>query len=141
MLGLVIANAGQMKPLPSSSSDEDLIAYIDHWAALLEREEYAAAFAFTDHDPTMRWTPDLVREVIKGYGDALPSQRVTVEGKPTDISQRKKVNRWAQNPYGAVGEIWYDLNIDGFASDLTAIFGIFVLPDGFILRLEEIHVM
>ena len=130
-----------MNPLPSISSDEDLIGYIDRWAAHLEREEYAAAFALTDHEPAMRWTPELVRDVIKSYGAALPSQRVTVEGKPTDISQRKKVNRWAKNRYDAVGQIWYDFNIDGFASDLTGTFGIFVLPDGLVLRLEDIHVM
>jgi len=130
-----------MTPLPANTADEDLIRFVDRWAAHLEREEYAAAFAMTDHEPAMQWTPELVREVIKRYGDAVPSQRVTVDGKPTDISQRKEVSRWPKNRYGAVGEIWYDLNIDGLASDLTATFGILEVRDGLLLRLEDIYVM
>ncbi len=130
-----------MTPLPPNTADEDLIRFVDGWVAHLEKEEYAAAFALTDHEPSMQWTPELVREVIKRYGDAVPSQRVTVDGKPTDISQRKEVSRWPKNRYGAVGEIWYDLNIDGLASDLTATFGIFEVRDGLLLRLDDIHVM
>ena len=130
-----------MKPLPSNSSDEALIAYIDRWAALLEKEEYDAAFATTDSEPEMRWTADLIRQVIKAYGDCSPSQRVTLEGKPTDISQRKMVSRWPKNRGGYIGQIWYDLNIDGLASDLTATFGIVAVDHGLILRLNDVHVM
>ena len=86
-------------------------------------------------------TPELIRDVIKGYGEALPTQRVTLVGKPTDISQRKKVTRWPQNKVKGIGQIWYDLNIDGFASDLTATFWIVSTPAGLILRLNDIHVM
>src|SRR5437764_864117 len=111
-----------MIPLPATITDEELIAFVDRWAALLEQEDYEAAFAFTDHIPEMRWTPALVREVIKGYGDADPIQRVTVAGVPTDIAQRKQVDRWPTNPQGFFGGIWYDLNIDGVVSDLTATF-------------------
>ena len=130
-----------MKLLPTNSTDEDLIRYVDRWAEHLEKEEYTAAFALTDQEPEMKWTPDLVREVIKAYGAALPTQRVTVTGKPTDISQRKAVSRWPKNRFDAIGQIWYDLNIDGFASDLTATFGIFMVGGGLTLRLSEIHVM
>jgi len=130
-----------MTPLSTTSTDQDLIAYIDRWASLLEREDYSGAFQFTDHDPSMRWTPELIRTVIKGYGDASPTQRVTLEGKPTDIRQRKEVTRWPQNRLKGVGEIWYDLNIDGFASDLTATFWIVKTDTGIVLRLNDVHVM
>lgn len=130
-----------MKPLPANSSDEALIACVDRWAELLEKEEYAAAFAVTDSEPKMRWTPDLIREVIKAYGEAIPAQRVTLEGKPTDISQRKEVSRWPRNRHDYIGEIWYDLNIDGLAPDLTATFRIVAVRDGLVLRLNDIHVM
>lgn len=45
------------------------------------------------------------------------------------------------NRYGEVGEIWYDLNIDGVASDLTATFRVVHVPEGLIVRLNDIHVM
>ena len=130
-----------MSPLPIDSSDRDLIVFIDQWVVLLEQESYGEAFQFTDHDPGTRWTPDLIRAVIKNYGNASPAQRVTLEGKPTDIKQRKEVTRWAQKRLKGLGEIWYDLNIDGFASDLTATFWIVPIEKGIVLRLDDIHVM
>jgi hypothetical protein len=130
-----------MKHLPHDATDQDLIAFADHWAALMEAEDYGAAFDFTAHIPEMKWTPELIRCVVKAYGDADPSQKVTLAGTPTDITQRKNIDRWPRNPHGAVGEIWYDLNIDGLASDLTATFVILDDPDGLIIALNDIHVM
>lgn len=130
-----------MAPLPATVSDSDLIAFIDRWAALLEREDYEAAFAFTDHIPEMRWTPALIRSGIKSYGEARPGQKVTVDGIATDISQRKEVDRWPTNAHGRFGEIWYDLNIDGQASDLTATFALEWADGGVAVKLSDIHVM
>ena len=39
------------------------------------------------------------------------------------------------------GEIWYDLNIDGKASDLTAIFKLKSVEGGVTVNLQSIHVM
>ena len=130
-----------MAPLPAAVSDPELIAFIDCWAALLEREDYEAAFASTDHIPEMRWTPALIREVIQSYGEARPDQKVTLDGVATDISQRKRVDRWPTNAHGCFGEIWYDLNIDGEASDLTATFELIWADDGVAVLLNDIHVM
>ena len=130
-----------MKLLPTEISDEGLIAVVDEWAGLMEAEDYQAAFEFTDEVPEMKWTPELYRTVVKSYGDCLPMQKVTVQGKPTDVKQRKEVYRWKPNSLGEIGEIWYDLNIDGFVSDLTATFRICQISEGIILRLNDIHVM
>lgn len=136
-----IPRSCRMKHLPHDATDQDLIAFADHWAALMEAEDYAAAFNFTAHLPEMKWTPELIRDVVKSYGAADPSQKVTLDGTPTDINQRKNIDRWPRNPHGAVGEIWYDLNIDGLASDLTATFVILDEPDGLKIALADIHVM
>jgi hypothetical protein len=130
-----------VKPLSASASDDELLTFIDAWAALMEREDYASAFAYTDHVAEMGWTPDLIRDVVKAYGDGRADQKVTVAGEPSDVSQRKAVQRWKNNAYGEVGEIWYDLNIDGVASDLTATFRIVQGRDGLTIRLNDIHVM
>ena len=130
-----------MEPLRATATDEDLIAFAERWAALMEREDYGADFAYTDHIREMGWTSDLMRQVIKSYGDAREDQRVTVAEVPSDISQRKKVDRWEANRFGEVGEIWYDLNIDVVASDLTATFRVVRVPQGLVIRLNDIHVM
>ena len=130
-----------MKPLPTTASDEELLRFIDSWVSLLEAEDYEAAFSYTEHDLGMGWTPELIREVIKSYGGAKPWQRVTLAGQPTDVSQRKQVLRLEPNAIGEVGVIWYDLNLDGIVSDLTATFHLCLSSKGLLVRLNDIHVM
>ena len=130
-----------VRPLPSNATDDDLLCYIDRWAALLEAEDYDAAFHLTEHDPYMQWTPALIREVIKAFGEGRESQRITVEGEPTDIRQKKEVTWFPSRRASGDGEIRYDLNIDGFVSDLTATFWIERTASGIVLRLNDIHVM
>ena len=130
-----------MMLLLQTASNEDLIRFVDEWAALMEAEDYTAAFNFTAHDPYMKWTPELIRQVIKSYDACLPNQKITVKGLPTDIEQRKEVTRWPSIRNGSIGEIWYDLNIDGYTSDLTATFAIKIGTDGLTIELGDIHVM
>ena len=78
-----------MKHLPPASPDKEILAFVDRWAALLEREDYEAAFAYTDHVPGSHWTPELIQEVVRAYGEPGSVNRVTVHGRPTDIAQRK----------------------------------------------------
>ncbi len=128
-----------MTPLEKTISDDELLAYIDHWVVQLEQENYGAALEMVECDPS--WTPDLLREVIKSYGEASPTQRATLEAKATDIQQRKEIDRWDEAPNGSLGEVWYDLGIDGFTSDLTATFDILGQDDGLILHLNGVQVM
>ena len=130
-----------MIPLPPGATDDDLVRYIDRWAELLEAEDYEGAFAHTAHNRWMNWSPSLIREVIKRYGDERPSQRVTLEGRPTDVSQTKKVTWSPARRPGGDGYIWYDLNIDGLATDLTATFSLMRTREGIVISLDDIHVM
>lgn len=130
-----------MVHLPATATDPELIAFIDRWAELLEREDYDAAFAMTGHEPHMGWTPALIREVITSYDEAVPGQKVTLHAGPAGMNQRKEVDRWTDPGNGSVGEIWYDLNINGFASDLTATFYVVRTDDGIAIELNDIHVM
>lgn len=130
-----------MSHLPLTASDEELLRFVDGWARLLEADDYDAAFEYTSHSPCMHWSPELLREVVKGYDESLPTQRVTVDGVATDISQKKDVNRYPSPRPGGIGYIWYDLNIDGVVSDLTATFDIQVGSGGLVVVLNEISVM
>ncbi len=128
-------------PLPSNTADADLISFVDQWVALLEIEAYEAAFNLTEHLAESGWTPALLRAVIKGYGQARKNQIVTLHGEPTDITQRKYVSRYEPNQRQFIGAIWYDLNIDGYASDLTATFDLQATSAGVLVYLDDIHVM
>jgi hypothetical protein len=113
-----------MRTLPDAISDEQLLAFLDEWAAHLEKEDYEAAFDYTDHVSETHWTPQRIREFIKFYG------KVTVQGISTDIRQRKNITKYPVKEDGYFGYIWYDLNIDGKASDLTATFDLYKVKDG-----------
>lgn len=130
-----------MKPFPANVSDAELINFIDEWVVFLEREDYETAYNHTDQVMEMHWTSELIREVIKAYGNADPGQKVTLEGTPTDITQHKEVDRSSTSGEGYCGEIWYDLNIDGKVTDLTATFDLWQSPEGIVVRLNDIHVM
>jgi hypothetical protein len=130
-----------MKDLPEDISDEGLITFIDQWITLLEREDYDAAYNYINQDSETDWPPELIREVIKSYGDADPKQKVTLEGTPSDITQRKEVDWWTTEGEERLGEIWYDLNIDGKVSDLTATFNLRSADAKVTVHLNDIHVM
>lgn len=130
-----------MKLFPIQITDEALIAVVNQWAALLEREDYQGAYVHTAHVPDMDWRPDLIRRVIKDYGNAETDQRVTVHGEPTDITQRKEVVRWEPDLEGRFGEIWYDLDLNGYVCDLTATFELRQTGGGITVHLNDIHVM
>jgi len=125
--------------LPITSTDAEIIAAMDAWVTKLEVEDYTGAMAMVECDPG--WSDDLLRQIIKAYGDALPTQRVTLEARPTDVSQRKAVDRWDDAPDGAFGELWYDLGIDGLTSDLTATFRILPRDGGLVFHFNDVHVM
>ena len=92
-----------------------------------------------DHDPA--WTPELIRKIIQSYGEENSSQRATLEAAATDIHQRKNVDRWDDAPNRSLGEVWYDLGIDGQASDLTATFTIRERDGGLVLILNDVHLI
>lgn len=137
--GLWKALVTAMIQLHPDTTDEQFLAYADMWVSLLEAEDYEGALAMVRSGP--EWTPELLGKVIKSYGDADPAQTVTLEAKPTDVSQRREVERWDDAPNGTTGGIWYDLGINGFTTDLTATFTICAAEGGLELWLDDIHVM
>lgn len=134
-----------MTPLPITVTDEELIQFIDRWVLLLEQEDYEAAFNFTDHDDNDGWNEASMRDAIKRYTETVdaadPNQSVTLKGSATDRPQVKEVDRFPEgNAHGYKGEIWYDLNINGKLSDLTATFTLHQTAQGIIVKLMDIHV-
>ncbi len=101
-----------MPHLPHDATDDDLIAFADRWVRLMKARTTTQLFAFHTAHSRMKWTPTLVRDVIKSYGDAAPDQRVTLLGAATISRNGKRlivVEKCARDRW----KIWYDLNIDG----------------------------
>jgi hypothetical protein len=136
--------------VPETATDADIIAAVDSWVSLLESENYVAACESVDSPPGGVWTPELIRGCIKDHWDDAPKDhRVTLEGTARQSTidgrkfvkrQLKEVDRSEPNEGGELHEIWYDLNVDGVVSDLTATFRLVRVPQGLLLRLYDICV-
>ena len=132
--------------LKVSATDAEILDFIDEWVLLLEKEDYNAAFSFTKQNKNNGWTSEFIRQIIKSYGDCESSQKITLlnnglfidgVGNIEKANQRKEITWYDEKR----GDIWYDLNIDGFVSDLTALFDLEKTDEGIDVFLDDIHVM
>jgi hypothetical protein len=114
--------------LAADPGDEDVLRLVETWIDALARGDFAGAYAMTEHDPYYAWTPDLIRDVIAGYGLPTPhpsgeafavTPRARAEGTPAD----RAVDPEARRP-GALAEVRYSLPLNDEWSDLTATFGL-----------------
>lgn len=125
-------------------SDDEILAIVDAWVDDLTRGDYQNAYDRTEHDPYYQWTPELMRDVIQGYGFPEPCRDGTLF-HVTDVATakgrrgRREVDRGVFPP-GAFAEVWYDLPLNGEWSDLTATFRVERRGDNSALVLQEIHV-
>ncbi len=130
--------------LPTHPSDDEILAIVEQWIDDLARGDYASAYARTAHDPYYRWTPELIRAVVTGYGSPEPHRsgtvfRVTARDAAVGHPHNRTVDREAVRP-PAFAEVWYDLPLNGEWSDLTATFRIESGVGGSTIVLQEIHV-
>jgi hypothetical protein len=137
--------------LPIDATDDAILAAVREWVAALAAGDFVGAYAMTAHEPYYRWSPDLIRDVIAGYGLPEPApdgiaHRVTpIETAEEDVHPEHEVTRWNEprdvdNGRVAIGEVRFDLPLDGYWSDLTATFEIQQGASNIVLVLNEIHV-
>jgi hypothetical protein len=140
--------------LAANASDEAIIDLIDQWVELLEQEKFEEALIFLETEPF--WTADLIKEIISEYGSAV-NDRVTLYNNGTRLDgdgrihvaeQRKEVEWYDEERAKDVswsdksrGDVWYDLNVNGMVSDLTATFDLERRDGRIHVILQDIHVM
>jgi hypothetical protein len=136
--------------LPPDATDANLLAVVRRWVDLLAAGEYPQAQSLLVRDGAERdWPPALVAELIASYelppgASSGEASRVTTvnTARVFDVQPRHAVSRWqASGRPGVVGDIHFDLPINGVWSDLTAIFWLRQVPGGLVLELFDIHVL
>ncbi|MBL9083725.1 MAG: hypothetical protein JNK76_18050 [Planctomycetales bacterium] len=130
--------------LHQNPSDDEILRFVEEWIDDLARDDYAAAFRRTDHDPYYRWTPELMRLVVQGYGLPEPHRSgavfaVTARASALGGPPQRVVDRDVVRPH-CLAEIWYDLPLNGTWSDLTATFRVELRAEVSAVILQEIHV-
>ncbi|MDO1445654.1 hypothetical protein Q0590_05305 [Rhodocytophaga aerolata] len=131
----------------------EILKAVDGWVKLLEQEDYQSAYEYTEQNTYYKWSPKLIQAVIYGYG--LPVlhangevYRITCSDTATEDGRRPQheINYLEEPlPYEEkeaeiIGQIWYDLPLNGKWSDLTATFKIVRKNTHLTLELAEIHV-
>ncbi len=130
--------------LSRNPSDAEILHFIESWVDDLVQENYAGAFHRTEHEPYYQWTPELMRDVIHGYGLPDPdgpifhvTPRHSAQGKPS-VSIYRGENMKVYGP--AIAVAFYNLPLNGQWSDLTATFRFDPHDKGSVAVLQEIHV-
>jgi hypothetical protein len=134
------------KQLPVGATDDEVLAAVREWAALLAAERYDEAYDFLAHAPGEHWTPALLRAVVENYGSPAPRrdgrrvQVTPIETAGGGPAPRHEVDREAVSP-DEVASVWFDLPLNGEWSDLTALLSVRADGDALVLRLDDLHVM
>jgi hypothetical protein len=126
-----------MKFLPNPATDEQIMALADEWAALVAAGDFDAAYALSAQSEHNNFTAQMIREVIEDY-------RASGEEDSDDVGRNgqpcREFTRWDLTREYCLGYIWYDLDVDGKLSYLTADFYVVLKPEGVVIELYEIHV-
>jgi hypothetical protein len=133
-----------MHHLTQNPTDEEILHFVEAWIDDLARGDYAGAFRRTEHDSYYKWTPDLMRSVVRGYGLPEPHRSgkvfaVTSRESALGGPPQRTVDRNGIRP-PALAEVWYDLPLNGKWSDLTATLRVEPREGGSVVVLQEIHV-
>jgi len=144
-------------PIKIYSTDKiEIEKAVLYWIELLAEEKYDEAYQLTLHDPYYQWSPSNIKEVIHGYG--LPDEDLEEKHKVTspesaivnsNINPYKDIDffddafRKVDERHGMtiVGNIIYDLPINGAWSDLAVTFKILQKGNFLMLELNEIHML
>lgn len=127
--------------LPADASDETILALVRQWVNFIASDRMESAQDLLDtNDVEREWSPSLIRELLSRYE---PPRVTCVEAAQVgDLVPRHTVDRWASDTDSTrIGTVEFDLPLDGFWSDLTAIFWVKFHPEGLVLELYDIHVM
>ncbi|MBC7881931.1 MAG: hypothetical protein H7Y37_11430 [Anaerolineae bacterium] len=136
--------------LPESANDLEILAIVYAWAEALSQEDYALVYEMTYHPADDHIDKNLIRQLIENYGSIEPMGdgskfKVTaLDSAVGDLKPRHEVTRYDQSDEPnslIIGDIWFDLPLNGAWSDLTALFDIVLLEGTLVLQLHDIHVM
>jgi hypothetical protein len=139
-----------MVTLLPNATDADLLAVVRSWVDLLAAGKYAQAQAMLVRAEKERdWPPQRVAEVIAAYkpppqaGAERPVRVTPVRtARVAYFLPRHAVSRWGEGCRpGVVGDIHFDLPINGAWSDLMATFFFRRVPGGLALELWDLHVV
>ena len=126
------------------AADEDILKVVERWIALIAEHRYDEACALLIHDEAnQNWSAPMLAEVFRGYEALEGRGQVTpvATAREEDYRPDQDVDWWVEETGPFAGDIHYSLPLNGVWSDLTAMFNIRRVQNGFALELDDIHVL
>lgn len=127
-----------MNALPTSTTDDEIFAFLDAWMELLKAEKYEEAFACVDCYPGSGWTPNNIRDAVKGFGSKQRTQKLIIRGASPKIAQVKQLLRWKRSSNGYFGTVLYPLRLKDVSLKFMASFVLHLSEAGISVQLNDI---
>ncbi|UOE50530.1 hypothetical protein MTO98_05510 [Mucilaginibacter sp. SMC90] len=143
-------------PIKIYSTDKiEIEKAVLYWIELLAEGKYDEAYLLTLHDPYYQWSPADIKSVINGYGlpDEMLKEKYRVTAPDTaiinsnihpykgiELYDDSAKRRHSLHSMTIIGDVCYDLPINGEWSDLSVTFKILQKDNFIMLELNEIHV-
>jgi len=129
--------------LPCFPSEREVFEVVERWVDALSDGQFHKAYDLTVHDAYYNWSPALMQLVIEGYGHPEPHPKgpfVVTSRKSALGVPRHEIDWWDEEQRSAIGEVWYDMPLNGRWSDVTTTFLLVQRDGACFLVLEQIHV-
>jgi len=127
-----------MKAFPTSTTDDEIFAFLDGWMALVKAEKYEEAFAYVDCYPGSGWNPSNILAAVRGIGGKLRTQRLIIRRASSNNPQERRMFRWQGSRGGYIGTVVYPLHLAGIPFRLNATFLLHLSESGISLQLNDI---
>ena len=130
--------------LDIDATDEEILALASAWIALLVEHRYDDALATIG--AREHWTPELLATAIRNYGAIDPMADGSIYAVTPlanavgGLTPRHEVSRYEASAGARVGDVWFDVPLNGAWSDLTITFDLEMRDDRLYLALDDVHV-
>jgi hypothetical protein len=127
-----------MKALPTSTTDDEIFAFLDAWMELVKAEKYEEAFACVDCYPGSGWTPNNIRDAVKGFGTKQRTQKLIIRGASAKIAHVRQLLRWKGPRNGYFATLLYPMNLKDVSLKFMASFLLHLSEEGISVQLNDI---
>lgn len=136
------------------SSREEVLGCVREWVNLLAQQKFEAAFEMLMPSEKEFFSPQILQQLTANYGQLEPRSdglifsvtpwefAVCPEGRAKpyqDVEWYEASKIRKGDP--VVGDVHFDVPLNGEWSDLTAVFWIHAIDGGFALELERIEIL
>ncbi len=128
----------------------EVLPFVHDWVELLAQDRYEEAVQIVGHPIGVVLTAEMLRQLVANYGILEPRNdgRTFCATSPSSAVSAHETStpyrdvKWDKGENGLfVGHVHFDVPLDGKWSDLTATFWVHERENGYVLQLEDLHVL